>query len=121
MAKYKVYLSSGEILEQEAPSSGYLYKCVRFRFRLEPVEFQAAVCVRMGKISMYDERPVWIMTHDPFDGLRISKFQEDKTHRALARQIFLFHNGDKFWDKEWLTNLFRVEPVGHPLFMLEED
>ena len=120
MTKYKVYLSSGEILEQEAPSSGYLYKCVRYRMWIEPTEFQAAVCVRMGKIGMYDERPVWVMTHDPFDGLRVSKWQEDKAHRLIARQMFLFNNGDKFWSKEWIDQLFDVPVAGHPLFVLEE-
>ena len=119
MSLYRVFLSSGDVLEQDAPSSKYLYKCVRFRFRIEPTEYQSAVCCRVTAYGLDIQQ--WVMTHDPFDGLRISKWQEDKAHRAVARQIFLFNGADKWYTKEWLNDrLFEMSAPGHKLFVLED-
>lgn len=118
MSLYRVYLSTGEILEQDAPSSGYLYKCVRYRMRIEPTEFQAAICLRVDEYGL--EHRIWVMTSDPFDGLRITKWGQDKAHRMLARQTFLFNSGDRFWSKSFLDDLFCSDGAEHKLFTLED-
>lgn len=115
--KYIVYYSNGVIMEQEAPSSSYLMKTARTMLWSE-LGFSAAVCKRMEDPKLQHDTPIWIMTHNAFDGLQFSRFGTDKAHKHLARQIFLFASA---YGADWITNtLFEMGNEIRREFILEE-
>ena len=99
--KYIVYYSNGVIMEQVAPSSSYLMKQARTMLWSEPC-FSAAVCKRMEDPELQHDTPIWIMTHNPFDGFQFSRFGIDRTHKQIARQTFLYENA---YGSDWITNV----------------
>lgn len=99
--KYIVYYSNGTIMEQEAASSSYLKKMARIELGNES-GFSAAVCKRMEDPELQHDTPIWIMTHNPFDGFQFSRFNTDRAHKHVARQAFLYENA---YGSEWITNV----------------
>ena len=119
MSRYILYFSTGEIIEQEAPSSSHLYSIAKFNLRLYPTEFTACLCKKCNPIEEQHDTPIWIMTWSPVDKLEFSRWGEDKAHKLLARQTFLFKSPySAGWTADWINRLFEMEqPAGR--FILE--
>lgn len=116
MHLYRVYTSDEEIKEQHAPSSSYLYQNVRFQLRLDSCKATAAICKRVNEDG--SETGVWIMTYDPFDKLRFSRWGADKAHRAVARMMFLWNTSYKPATIDYLFDM--PAKVGKAVFSIEE-
>ena len=110
MSRYILYFSTGEIMEQEAPSSSHLYSIAKLNLRLYPTEFTACVCKRCNPVEEQHDDPIWVMTWSPFDKLQFSRWGEDKAHRLLARQTFLLKSPySTGLSADWVNRLFEIE------------
>ena len=108
MKKYILYFSDGTILEIESSSSTRLYQVARNTlksYEYHKYAFTSCLCKKCNPVEELHDTPMWVMTCDPFDGIRFTKWNADKAHKLLARQTFLFNSP---YDADWINRLFEM-------------
>ena len=108
MKKFILYFSDGQIMEIESSSSTRIYQVARDALKNNPYHkyaFTSCICKRCNSIEDMHDDPQWVMTCDPFDGIRFSRWNTDKAHKLLARQTFLFNSP---YDADWINRLFEM-------------
>lgn len=119
MKKFILYFSDGQIIEIESSSSTRIYQFARDTLKKYPYHkcaFTSCICKKCNPVEDLHDDPQWVMTCDPFDGIRFTRWGTDNAHKLLARQMFLFNSP---YDADWINKLFEMPNGIRGQFVLE--